>query len=132
MKYLVLLSLFCVLSVQGFELCSVDDPDFSYIRSYPTGKIPYCERRVSRETRMFIYESCGVEDYWNYTVDHEYSLWMGGSNNLDNLCPQPKSQSTANFEGRLYNDVRDGIVPLSQSYELMYELKDECWCTSFR
>jgi len=105
------------------HFCTVEDRDFKEFRYKQD--IPVCERNVSYNTKTTVYSWYNVSssDRDKYTVDHLIPLSLGGSNNIRNLWPQLRSQSTAPLEGRVYNKVRKGEITAQEAWNIILEVK---------
>lgn len=101
------------------NLCDVKDPDYAGNRY--KAKIPYCERNVSSELKVVIYEQYGIpaNERKNYTIDHFIPLSIGGNNGPENLWPEHRKikETRINFETEIFEAVRDGSLTQKEAIE---------------
>lgn len=72
---------------------------------------------ASRKRLVFRRYGIGVARWALFTVDHLVPLELGGSNEVENLWPQPRAQARVKDrdEGRLAAEVRRGELSLWQA-----------------
>jgi len=102
-------------------LCTESDPDFKEIWH----GFPKCNRNVPYWVRSWIYEQYDIPDSERhlYTIDHVISLFVSGSNHVDNLKPQLRSESTAKLEYQLYLKLRDGELSQQEVIDILLDAK---------
>lgn len=107
------------------ELCDLKDSDFSGYRY--EAKIPYCERNVSYETKVAIYEYYQVPKNirQNYTIDHFIPLSIGGNNQPENLWPEHKKikETRLYLETEVYEDVKNGRITQEEAVDKIIKAK---------
>lgn len=88
-------------------------------------------RNVSVETKKEVYEEYGIyqRKSGEYQVDHLISLSLGGSNDISNLWPEPKSPKPGYLEKDkveyyLYQKLCSGRISLSQAQYLILHWKE--------
>ena len=94
------------------DFCDLRDTDFDEVRYKE--KVAICIRNVSWELKDFVYEKYGVPRHCRkyYTMDHYVPLFMGGSNQAQNLWPEHKDikATRQNLEQDLYSQLKNGLV----------------------
>jgi len=65
-------------------------------------------RNVSTSTKNQIYASYGITHHvsYQYEIDHDISLELGGSNSVKNLWPEPNDKARGNSKDVLENKLR--------------------------
>ncbi len=88
-------------------------------------KVAVCNRNVSSATRNKIYNKYQIPegDRGNYTIDHLVPLFMGGSNEEQNLWPQHKSIGTAELEGLIFGRLSKGEISYQEALNEILNLK---------
>ena len=91
------------------KLCTKDDPDFDGLR-YPE-QIPHCRRHVTEEKKRRVAERYGVNpaELSHYEVDHLIELNAGGSNDEENLWPQPLGPEDAAAKDHVEDETFHGL-----------------------
>lgn len=102
-------------------LCSPQSPDFDQV-AYGVAK---CRRRVTMVVRKAVFARSGIP--WQmrglYEVDHVLPLCLGGSNELENLAPQPWRSAKRKdvLENRLCRQLREGRISQPDAVAQMRE-----------
>lgn len=101
------------------HFCSERDSDFKELRYKQ--KVPICNRNVSSDEKQRIYNLYEIPaaNRKSYTIDHLVPLSLGGSNDLKNLWPQPRSQSSAPLETKVYNKVKNGEITIQEAINII-------------
>jgi hypothetical protein len=101
-------------SITPGSYCSSSDPSFKEYRY--EDRIPICYRAVSSRRKYEALKRYGIpaSERSKYTIDHCIALVLGGSNEDDNLWPQPKNSKVAqekyDFEFSMYQKLLAGEV----------------------
>ncbi|MEQ1665482.1 MAG: HNH endonuclease signature motif containing protein [Bdellovibrionales bacterium] len=107
------------------HLCNTSNPDFYGFRYQQ--RIPLCKRHVLTPTKDKIFQQYGValENKRYYTIDHFVPLSIGGSNDEDNLWPEPKSvkRTRENLEMDIYEAVKKGLLSQEEAIQKIVEAK---------
>jgi hypothetical protein len=107
------------------SLCNRNDTDFTEYRY--EGKIPYCQRNVSRDQKRKIYDYYGVPTRCRseYTIDHFIPLSIGGTNRPNNLWPEAKvvKRLRQNLELELFDEIRNGTITQAEAIKTIREAK---------
>lgn len=105
------------------HFCSEKDSDFKEFRYKQN--IPICRRNVSSEEKTRIYNlyEISAANRKSYTIDHLIPLSLGGSNDIKNLWPQPRSQSSAPIETKVYYRVKSGEINIQEAINVILEEK---------
>jgi hypothetical protein len=93
-------------------------------------------RKVSLQTKKDVFSEYKVkwEDRDKYEVDHLISIELGGSNNIENLWPEPYmpkpgAREKDMVENYLRKQVCEGVMPLKQAQDFIahdwYEIYKE-------
>jgi hypothetical protein len=75
-------------------LCTPSDSDFKGY-DYPS-KVPRCNRNIGNQEKAEVAKNYGnipASEWVNYEFDHFMPLCAGGSNNIQNLWPQPIAEA---------------------------------------
>jgi hypothetical protein len=78
-------------------------------------------RHVTTATKNKIYAEYGITHHitYQYEIDHDISLELGGSNSIANLWPEPNDRKTSNakdkLENRLHSLVCSGQLSLKSA-----------------
>src|SRR5581483_11227906 len=64
-------------------------------------------RAVSTSTKNKVYAEYGITSHvaYQYEIDHDISLELGGSNAVSNLWPEPNDKKTSNTKDVLENKL---------------------------
>lgn len=105
------------------SLCNVASKDFIELRYKEM--IAICKRNVttSIKNKVYLDYSVPLEERDLYTIDHKKSLFLGGSNDQDNLWPQPKIFSSVKLENHVYLLLKNGYINQEQSVQLILSIK---------
>lgn len=105
------------------SLCSKDSKDFLELRYKE--QVAVCKRNVSVSLKDKVYAAyqVPVDQRALYTIDHKISLFLGGSNNQDNLWPQLREISSANLEQKTFLLLKDEVLSLEQAKSLILSIK---------
>ncbi len=107
------------------SLCTPDNPDFERYRYKE--RIPYCRRNVPTWMKNEVYRRYGVSLRCKseYTIDHFIPLSLGGTNEFDNLWPEPKSIKALrqNLEYELYKRLRMGKITQAEAVLAIVQAK---------
>lgn len=107
------------------HLCNVNSQDFYGFRYQQ--RIPLCKRNVLTETKVRIYQRYNVplKNKKYYTIDHFVPLSIGGSNDEDNLWPEPKAvkKTRLNLELEIYEAVKKGLLSQEEAIQKIVEAK---------
>ena len=107
------------------SLCSPQNPDFERYRY--DEEIAYCARNVSAETKAAIYRAYHVSSKCKseYTIDHFIPLALGGTNEPDNLWPEPRSIKALryNLENELYHKMDAGTITQAEAVRIVIHAK---------
>lgn len=99
------------------SLCTPENPDFDRYRYKE--RIPYCRRNVSSRMKDAVYRRYGVSLHCKseYTIDHFIPLSLGGTNEFNNLWPEPKSIKALrkNLEFDLYKRLSSGKITQAEA-----------------
>lgn len=99
------------------SLCTPENPDFERYRYKE--QIPYCKRNVSSRMKAAVYRRYGVSSHCKseYTIDHFIPLSLGGTNEFNNLWPEPKSIKALrqNLEYNLYKRLSAGKITQAEA-----------------
>jgi len=91
-------------------------------------------RAVSSATKNKVYAEYGITRHvaYQYEIDHDISLELGGSNAVSNLWPEPNDRSTGNskdsLEDRLHSLVCKGTLSLKAAQKA---IKGD-WTTAYQ
>ena len=109
------------------KLCTPDDPNFSTYR-YPA-HIAYCTRNVTDLEKQKVANAYGVPraDWSKYEFDHLIPLNAGGSDDAENIWPQPiaEAHEKDKVELDIFNKLSAGKMDQAQAIQ---EIKD--WLSS--
>ena len=101
------------------KICTPFDPNFSRYR-YPA-QIPYCNRNVTLEEKQKVAAAYGISDSdWSqYEFDHLIPLSAGGSDDFENIWPQPISEAREKdkVELDIYNNLNSGAIGQDQAIQ---------------
>ena len=97
---------------------------------YPA-EIPYCRRDVTTGTKNAVFRQYGIDfrdsgtSRADYKIDHLIPLCAGGSNDITNLWPQPKSAYTITdpLEPLLCEQLSEGKIKQEEIVTLIIEAK---------
>lgn len=107
------------------SLCDPDNPDFERYRYKE--RIPYCRRNVPTWMKNEVYRRYGVSLRCKseYTIDHFIPLALGGTNEFDNLWPEPKSIKALrqNLEYELYKRLSTGKITQAEAILTIVQAK---------
>ena len=87
-------------------LCSEQDPNFMGL--YYKEKIPRCKRNVNTQEKVLIasrYGNIPQSDWPNYEFDHLIPLCAGGSDDVRNLWPQPRTDKDSLEKDKLEDQI---------------------------
>ena len=94
------------------KLCTADDASFQEYRY--DEQIPYCRRNVTEAEKRRVAAAYGVawERRREYEFDHRVPLCMGGSNDDENIWPQPldEAHEKDKLEDSLCRLLRGGTI----------------------
>ncbi len=109
------------------KICTPSDPNFSTYR-YPA-HIAYCIRNVNDQEKQKVADAYGIQraDWPKYEFDHLIPLSAGGSDDAENIWPQPiaEAHEKDKVELDVYNKLVAGTFDQAQALQ---EIKD--WFTS--
>lgn len=105
------------------SFCNVASKDYLEMRYKEL--LPICKRNVSTATKNKVFAAYGVpeEEKILYVIDHKMSLFLGGTNDIDNLWPQQKIFSSARLENQVYLLLKDGVINQKISIALINSIK---------
>lgn len=105
------------------SFCSLTDEDY-YEERY-VERVPVCKRNVTSATKNKVYKMYSVVDSEKvlYTIDHKISLFLGGSNHVDNLWPQLRSNSSAQLENQTFILLNGGKITHKKALDLVLSVK---------
>lgn len=115
-------------SITPGSYCSPSDPSFKEYRYEE--HVPICNRSVSSKRKYEALKRYGIpaSERSRYTIDHCIALVLGGSNDDDNLWPQPKNSRVAqekyDYEFSMYQKLQAGEV----TYEEVMTVYREKFC----
>ena len=103
--------------------CVSSSADFREIRY--NEKIAICNRNVSAKTKDQVYKNYNVNlsDRILYTIDHKVPLFLGGSNDINNLWPQLKETSSAKLENLVYILLSKKKITAQEATDLVMSVK---------
>lgn len=101
------------------KVCTPLDPNFSRYR-YPA-HVAYCNRNVTLEEKHKVAAAYGIpdSDWSQYEFDHLIPLSAGGSDDFENIWPQPLSEAREKDQVELdiYNDLNSGAIGQDQAIQ---------------
>lgn len=107
------------------SLCTPEHPDFERYRYEE--RIAYCGRNVSSATKASIYRRYGVSRRCKsqYTIDHFIPLSLGGTNDVNNLWPEPKSVKNLrhDLEYELFQRLSAGKISQAEAVRTIVHAK---------
>jgi hypothetical protein len=105
------------------HFCTPSSADFKEYRY--VSKTPYCTRNVPQSFKNRVYAAYKIleADKVNYTIDHLVPLFLGGSNDIQNLWPQHKTITTAPVESSLYSKVSKNELHATEALNKILEIK---------
>ncbi|KAI8911013.1 hypothetical protein EDD86DRAFT_204210 [Gorgonomyces haynaldii] len=115
-------------------LCTTSDAHFSE-NAYPEG-IPKCTRSVSTAEKTRVAKPYGVakSDWPNYEFDHFIPLGIGGSNDDDNLWPQPEAGGSLDkdkVENQAYQQLSKGQITQRQAVKMILDWTNNAYGTNY-
>ncbi len=105
------------------KLCSPTDPNFKEYRY--ASHVAVCARNVSHDEKLQIAKNYGVpESEWgNYEFDHLIPLNSGGSDDIENLWPQPLAEAHEKdaVEQATFNGLSNGNLTQAQAVQMIMD-----------
>jgi hypothetical protein len=109
------------------KLCTPSDPNFREFR-YPA-HIAYCNRNVSHSEKLKVAEVYGVpeSDWQSYEFDHLIPLNAGGSDDAENIWPQPLAEAHLKdvIEQQTYDGLSSGTITQDQAVKMIWDWIDQ-------
>jgi len=107
------------------HLCSPKDPDLEGYRY--SEHIAVCKRVVSTsvKNRIYLKYNVALVNKKYYTIDHFIPLAIGGSNDEDNLWPEPRAvkRTRPNLEMDIYEAMKRGQMSQREAIRIIVEAK---------
>lgn len=113
------------------KLCSPSDPDFQEYRY--DSHMPYCSRSVTESEKSQVAQDYGgipKSDWSQYEFDHFIPLSIGGTDEKENIWPQPidEAHEKDKCEDKAYLALKDGKVTQDQAVQAMYDWRPGSAC----
>ncbi len=105
------------------KICNPSDPNFSKFR-YPA-HIAYCNRNVDNIEKQKVAEAYGIAkaDWSKYEFDHLIPLSAGGSDDAENIWPQPLAEAHEKDKVELdvFNKLTAGQIDQAQAVQEIWD-----------
>lgn len=102
------------------SLCTADSPDF---KGYAYAeKVALCNRNVGQAEKSEVASNYGIgskEQWPNYEFDHLIPLCAGGSNDEDNIWPQPidEAKEKDKVENSVCSAMKEGTMTQAEAVQ---------------